>query len=93
MNLRTEKRFLRCLKGQTDAELAEVLTATKATAAHFGQPHRHAGLGLRALHAGYYECRCGLDLRLVFKREGPDLVFVFAGNHDQVRAFLKNRPQ
>jgi mRNA-degrading endonuclease YafQ of YafQ-DinJ toxin-antitoxin module len=37
------------------------------------------------------ECRCGLDLRLIFQREGDSLVFHLCGTHDEVRAFLKNR--
>jgi hypothetical protein len=32
--------------------------------------------------------RCGLDLRLVFQREGSALVFHLCGTHDQVQAFL-----
>jgi mRNA-degrading endonuclease YafQ of YafQ-DinJ toxin-antitoxin module len=36
------------------------------------------------------ECRCGLDLRLVFQREADALVFHLCGSHAQVKAFLKN---
>ena len=91
MNLRQDQRFLRGLKGRPDTELAEVLAATRRAAAGFGFPHQHAGLGLRGLALGFYECRAGLNLRLVFERDGPDLIFTFAGTHDEVRAFLKNR--
>jgi hypothetical protein len=91
VNLRKDKRFLRCLKGRPDAELAEVLAATQAAASAFGHPHLHRGVGLRVLTLGFYECRAGLKLRLVFEREGSALIFTFAGNHDEVRAFLKGR--
>jgi mRNA-degrading endonuclease YafQ of YafQ-DinJ toxin-antitoxin module len=37
------------------------------------------------------ECRCGLDLRLVFQREGDALVFHLCGSHSEVQTFLKNR--
>jgi mRNA-degrading endonuclease YafQ of YafQ-DinJ toxin-antitoxin module len=37
------------------------------------------------------ECRCGRDLRLVFRQSGDALLFHFCGTHDQVRAFLKSR--
>ncbi|SDS66724.1 hypothetical protein SAMN05444173_3593 [Opitutus sp. GAS368] len=37
------------------------------------------------------ECRCGLDLRLIFQREGPALVFHLCGSHDEVESFLKNQ--
>ena len=92
MKHRHDKRFLRCLKGCTDTELTDVLATMERAAAGFGFPHRHAGLGLRGLALGFYECRTGLKLRLVFERDGNDLVFTFAGTHDGVRAFLKSRP-
>jgi hypothetical protein len=91
VNPRQDKRFRRCLKGRPDAELSVVLATIHAAAAGFGFPHRHAGLGLRHLVPGFYECRAGLKLRLVFERSGGDLVFTFAGTHDEVRAFLKSR--
>ena len=62
-----------------------------SAAAVFGQPHLHSGLGIQPLRLGLYECRSGLGLRLLFERRGDSLVFTFAGNHDQVRAYLKNK--
>lgn len=56
----------------------------------YGQPHLHAGLGLRRIRP-FMECRCGLDLRLVFQREGQALVFHICGTHDVVESFLKNQ--
>ncbi|WP_367872036.1 hypothetical protein [Luteolibacter sp. Populi] len=61
----------------------------------FGKPHRHAGLGIRDLGGGIYECRSGLDLRLVFVKDGdtspPTLYFDMIGNHDQVKRYLKRK--
>lgn len=62
----------------------------KAAALAYGVPHLHDGVGLRRI-IPFMECRCGLDLRLVFQREGDALVFHLCGTHDEVRAFLKNR--
>jgi hypothetical protein len=62
----------------------------KAALGAFGVPHLHAGLGLRRIPP-FMECRCGLDLRLIFQREGDALVFHLCGTHDEVRDFLKNR--
>lgn len=67
----------------------EVWAAMKAAGLIYGQPHLHAGLGLRRIQP-FMECRCGLDLRLVFQREGRSLVFHLCGTHDEVEAFLKN---
>jgi mRNA-degrading endonuclease RelE of RelBE toxin-antitoxin system len=54
-----------------------------------GQPHRHAGLGIRKLMKNYFEMRIGLDLRLVFKLDVDAITFVFAGTYDEVRRFLR----
>ncbi len=57
----------------------------------FGQPHIHSGLGIRKLRKHIFECRTGLDLRLVFEARKGTLAFDFAGNHDEVKAYLRNR--
>jgi len=39
----------------------------------------------------YFECRSGLHTRLVFKVLGSEaLHFVFMGNHDEIRRFIKS---
>ena len=56
----------------------------------WGRPHLHAGAGIRKLDPEHFECRSGLELRFVFKDLGADgLYFVFMGNHDQIRKFVK----
>lgn len=55
----------------------------------FGHPHRHQGLGIRKLSPAYFEIRVGLDIRLVFQNCPDCLLFVMAGSHDEVRAFLR----
>ena len=68
----------------------EVFAVMDAALHSFGQPHLHAGIGLRRIPP-FMECRCGLDLRLVFQREGDALVFHLCGSHSEVQTFLKNR--
>ena len=87
MNLLATPRFLKSIP---TTRRAEVLAAMQAAGVAYGQPHLHAGLGLRRILL-FMECRCGLDLRLVFQREGPALVFHFCGTHDEVESFLKNQ--
>jgi hypothetical protein len=62
----------------------------KGVALAYGAPYLHAGVGLWRI-IPFMECRSGLDLRLVFQREGDALVFHLCGTYDEVRAFLKNR--
>ncbi len=67
----------------------EVGEAIDRLQSSFGDPHHHAGLGIRKLVKNYFEIRVGLDLRLVFRVERNEIIFAFAGTHDQVRKFLK----
>ena len=69
----------------------EVFSAINAVAANWGRPHLHGGAGIRRLLPGIFECRCGRHTRLVFSRAGDALIFDFAGNHDQVQTYLRNR--
>jgi mRNA-degrading endonuclease YafQ of YafQ-DinJ toxin-antitoxin module len=55
----------------------------------FGHLHRHQGLGIRKLTGNFFEIRVGLDIRLVFQNRTDCLLLVMAGNHDEVRRFLR----
>jgi hypothetical protein len=55
----------------------------------FGHPHTHRGLGIRKLTGNYFEVRAGLDVRLVFQNRAESLLFLMAGNHGEVRKFLR----
>jgi mRNA-degrading endonuclease YafQ of YafQ-DinJ toxin-antitoxin module len=55
----------------------------------FGRPHLHSGLSIRKLGRRLYECRTGLDWRLVFEADKGVLTFDFAGNHDEVQNYLR----
>ncbi|HSI63766.1 MAG TPA: hypothetical protein VLE43_11625 [Candidatus Saccharimonadia bacterium] len=58
----------------------------------WGQPHVHAGIGLRRLTKTIFECRVGLDQRLafVFIVTPPELVFFFMGNHDEIQKLIRS---
>ncbi len=90
MRIETAKSFARSLQRRTDDELKSVASAMQAAAASFGRPHLHAGIDIRRLGRNHFECRVGIDLRLVFRSERDALVFVLAGNHDEVQTYLKN---
>jgi mRNA-degrading endonuclease YafQ of YafQ-DinJ toxin-antitoxin module len=55
----------------------------------FGHPHQHCGLGIRKLTGSFFEIRVGLDIRLIFQNRAECLLFVMAGNHDEVQRFLR----
>jgi mRNA-degrading endonuclease YafQ of YafQ-DinJ toxin-antitoxin module len=89
MKLETERSFLRSLKRRSDAELQQVALVMQEASESFGQPHSHTGLGVRRLGRNLFECRVGLDLRLLFKAGPGTLTFVFSGNHDDIQAYLR----
>ena len=66
-----------------------VFAALQTVATAWGQPHLHAGIGIRRLKRNWFECRAGLPVRLVFAASPGRLIFHFAGNHDEVRRFAK----
>jgi mRNA-degrading endonuclease YafQ of YafQ-DinJ toxin-antitoxin module len=80
----------RFLKSVPPIRSREVLLAMQAAGSAFENPHLHSGIGLRRIRP-FIECRCGLDLRLVFQREKDGLVFHLCGTHGEVQAFLKNQ--
>lgn len=69
----------------------EVIAALNAVKQGFGNPHVHTGLSIRKLGKNIYECRTGLAWRLVFEARKGELTFDFAGDHDEVQAYLRGR--
>jgi mRNA-degrading endonuclease RelE of RelBE toxin-antitoxin system len=55
----------------------------------FGRPHLHSGVGIRPF-GGFYECRVGRDLRVLFVFDEGDFILVTAGNHDTVARFIRD---
>jgi mRNA-degrading endonuclease RelE of RelBE toxin-antitoxin system len=55
----------------------------------FGNPHAHRGLGIRRLTGNFFEIRVGMDLRLIFQNPSESLLFLTAGNHDEIQKFLR----
>jgi hypothetical protein len=89
MKLALTRQFLQRYKSlsQIDQKLCDA--ALKALPNAFGHPHRHAGLGVRALRRGLYECRLSQSVRVGFTRHGDTLLLHTVGNHETVRAWLR----
>ena len=82
--------FRRDVRALSDAHRLAVFDAMLALPRAVGDPHVHAGLGIRKLHAsGIWEARVGLGLRLVFGLEADLLTLVRVGGHDEIRRFLR----
>ena len=48
------------------------------------------GVGLKHLRGNFWEFRKGLRIRILFHLQGDLVEFILAGNHDDVKRFLKN---
>jgi hypothetical protein len=71
-------RFRRTARRYRDADLDRIQATLDAILEGFGLPHAHAGLGVRKLRGGWFECRAGRDIRLVFLAEKDTLTFHLA---------------
>jgi len=85
----TRPSWERAFKKLTEDQQHRVDTVLASLEQIFGRPHRHAGIGVRPI-GHYLECRAGLDLRILFVASKGDLILVTVGNHNAVRAFIKN---
>lgn len=90
LSIELSSRFRAQLCDLTDDRIELVSQAVAQLADALGKPHLHGGLGIRRLKGNYFEFRAGRDTRVVFKLEGSTATLVMAGNHDDVRRFLKN---
>lgn len=62
----------------------------QALAEGFGRPHRHLGLGIRRLRKNLFECRAGLQWRIIFFAEKGVLTAYDVMTHDEVKAWLRD---
>jgi hypothetical protein len=89
ISIELTKRFKKIVR---DAKReAEVSVTLKLVIEGFGNPHAHTGLSIRKLGKNLYECRTSLSWRLVFLVEKGVLIFDFAGDHGQVRNYLRGK--
>ncbi len=91
MRIALSERFQRDVRTLDPQERAAVFEALLVLPAALGDPHAHAGLGIRKLHrSAIWEARVGLGLRLVFGLEPSVLTLVRVGSHEDVRRFLRD---
>jgi mRNA-degrading endonuclease YafQ of YafQ-DinJ toxin-antitoxin module len=89
ISVKLSKRFKKIVrKAGREAAVIGALTLVKEG---FGNPHAHTGLSIRKLGKSLYECRTGLAWRLIFTAQKGELIFDFAGDHDEVQAWLRGK--
>jgi len=90
MRIALSRRIQRQLEHAPDDLRRQLADAVKELPHALGQPHRHAGLGVRKIHSrGVFELRLGQRCRVVFTQPEKDMVMLhLLGNHDDVQRFL-----
>jgi hypothetical protein len=84
-------RLSRSARRLGDQIIAEVEETLALVSRHFGEAHRHSGLGLRKLGRRSFEARVSKGLRIVFIRESDRLTAYDLMDHHQVKQWLKGR--
>ena len=91
MKLSFADKFRRQCKAASSQDRAAILKTLLDLELTLTSPHEHSGLGLRELHSdGYWEVRAGLSMRVLFRLDKDEAIFVFLGNHDEVKRFLNS---
>ncbi len=85
----TRPAYLRAFKRLSLTQQIAVNAAIVRLPEVFGRPHMHSGTGIRPF-GGYYECRIGRDLRVLFIFDQGDFVLETVGNHDAVTRFIRD---
>ena len=89
ISIKLSKRFKKTVREAGREN--EVIAALNRLKEGFGNPHAHTGLSIRKLGLHLYECRTGLAWRLIFEARKGELTFDFAGDHDEVQAYLRRK--
>ena len=83
--------FDRSIKSLPSSEKSELKEATTQLIDVLSKDRQiHQGLGLKRLRGPFWELRKGIKSKILFRWEGNLVEFVLAGNHDDVKRFLKN---
>ena len=81
------RRGFRALDAQRQARIEEAMRQLEAMLESGQLQH---GLGLKALYQGCWEIRAGLSDRIRFRRTGDLVEFLLAGNHDEIKRYLRS---
>lgn len=74
----------------SSTEREKIAECLQALGDGFGHPHLHSGLGIRRLRKDLFECRAGLNWRVVFFAEKDVLTAYDVMTHDEIKAWLRN---
>ena len=91
MRFEFKPSFDRSIKSLPSSEKADVKEAALQLIDVLSTDRQlYQGLGLKRLKRDFWEARKGIKARILFRWTGDLIEFVLAGNHDDVKRFLKS---
>ena len=91
MRFEFKPSFKRSLKSFPDKEKEEIKEVASQLITMLSRDRSvHKGVGLKRLREDFWEVRKGIKSRILFRWKGDLVEFVIAGNHNDVKRFLKN---
>lgn len=89
MRYQSSPRFDRSVKRLDPARRRAVRDTIERLVAAFETGQVAAGLGLKQLRPGLWECRAGVSDRVLFFRHRDAVEFLLAGNHEEIARALR----
>ena len=90
MKFEFKASFDRSVKSFPDYEKAEIKNLAIELVGMLSRDRAdHKGVGLKRLKGNLWQIRKGLKTRILFHWDGELVEFVLAGNHDDVKRFIK----
>lgn len=90
MRIDLHPRIRKRVEKLSESDRQQISEALRELAGGFGNPHRHSGLGIRRLRNDLFECRAGLQWRIVFFAEKGLLTAYDLMTHDELRSWLRS---
>lgn len=81
-------RSLRALQPKAKDELKQIAIQTIDILSRDRMMHK--GIGLKRLRGDFWEVRKGLKARILFRWQGDLVEFILAGNHNDIKRYLRN---
>ena len=89
MRYERKPAFDRTVRRLPSDRKTRVKGATQQLVIFFETRQQPQGLGLKRLRGDFWEIRSGLGDRVMFRLSGDVVEFIIAGNHDEIRRFLR----
>ena len=85
-----KQSYVHSLKKLDKKRAEKVHSAFEQLVHLFETGEKTSGLGLKKLRFGFWEARAGLMDRIIFRRKADTIEFILAGNHTEIKNFLKD---